>query len=193
MFQTLQARLSLVTPKLSSAFVAGKQQQTPQDEWAWQWASNAIVLCRLTTGTRSEKCLVRGFTHCANIRECACTSLDGVAYQTPGLYGTNLTRPLSYVRSIVDYSVITRRMIVVTKQQGPDCAFSLWFAGTCAEPVVLKAFWFQETFTLLIIFQDCRAFVCVGYIYRYLLYLKLKQSNLKYLLFHFKIIYYMLT
>ena len=44
----------------------------------------------LTTGTRSEKCVVKRFRHCANIIECTYTNLDGIANYTPRLYGYSL-------------------------------------------------------------------------------------------------------
>jgi hypothetical protein len=42
---------------------------------------------RLTTGIRSEKCVVRRFRRCANAMECTYSNPDGVAYYTPRLYG----------------------------------------------------------------------------------------------------------
>ena len=42
---------------------------------------------RLTTGIRSEKCVVRRFRRCANDIECTYTNLDSIAYYTPRLYG----------------------------------------------------------------------------------------------------------
>jgi hypothetical protein len=33
-------------------------------------------MCRLTTGIRSEKCVVRRFRRCANVIECTYTNLD---------------------------------------------------------------------------------------------------------------------
>jgi len=41
---------------------------------------------RLTTGIRSEKCIVRRFRRCANVTECTYTNLDSIAYYTPSLY-----------------------------------------------------------------------------------------------------------
>jgi len=41
---------------------------------------------RLTTGIRSEKCIVRRFRRCANVVECTYTNLDSIAYCTPWLY-----------------------------------------------------------------------------------------------------------
>jgi len=38
------------------------------------------VMRRLTTGTRSEKCVVRRFRRCANVIECTYTNLDSIAY-----------------------------------------------------------------------------------------------------------------
>ena len=42
---------------------------------------------RLTTGMRSEKCVVRRFRRCAEVIECTYTNLDSIAYYTPRLYG----------------------------------------------------------------------------------------------------------
>jgi hypothetical protein len=42
---------------------------------------------RLTTGIRSEKCVVRRFRCHANIIECTYTNLDSIAYYTPRPYG----------------------------------------------------------------------------------------------------------
>jgi hypothetical protein len=41
---------------------------------------------RLTTGTRSEKCVVRRFRRCANIIDCTYTNLGSIAYYKPSLY-----------------------------------------------------------------------------------------------------------
>jgi len=38
------------------------------------------VMRRLTTGIRSEKCVVRRFRRCANVIECTYTNLDSMAY-----------------------------------------------------------------------------------------------------------------
>ena len=45
------------------------------------------VTRRLTTGMRSEKCVVRRFRHLANVIECTYTKLESTAYYTPWLYG----------------------------------------------------------------------------------------------------------
>jgi len=37
---------------------------------------------RLTTGMRSEKCVVRRFRRCANVIECTYTNLDSIALHT---------------------------------------------------------------------------------------------------------------
>jgi hypothetical protein len=57
---------------------------------------------RLTTGIRSEKCVIRRF-RCANVIECTYTNLDNITYYTPRLYGivccsyaTNLSSMLLY-------------------------------------------------------------------------------------------------
>jgi len=42
---------------------------------------------RLTTGVRSEKCVVRRFRRYANVIECTYTNLDSIAYYTSTLYG----------------------------------------------------------------------------------------------------------
>jgi len=44
-------------------------------------------MCGLTTGIRSEKCVVRGFSRCVNVREFTYTNLEGIAYCTSRLYG----------------------------------------------------------------------------------------------------------
>ena len=38
---------------------------------------------RLTTGLRSEKCVITRFRRCANVIECTYTNLDSIAYYTP--------------------------------------------------------------------------------------------------------------
>ena len=45
------------------------------------------VMRRLTTGIRSEKCVVTRFSRCANAIKCTYTNLDSIAYYTPRLYG----------------------------------------------------------------------------------------------------------
>jgi hypothetical protein len=42
---------------------------------------------RLTTGIRSEKCVVRRFRRCANVIECTYANLDSIACYVPRLYG----------------------------------------------------------------------------------------------------------
>jgi hypothetical protein len=37
-------------------------------------------MCRLTTGTLSEKCVVRLFGRCANVIQCTYTNIDSIAY-----------------------------------------------------------------------------------------------------------------
>ena len=44
-------------------------------------------MLRLTTGIRSEKCVVRRFRRCANVIEYIYANLDSIAYYTPMLYG----------------------------------------------------------------------------------------------------------
>ena len=45
------------------------------------------VMRRLTTGIRSEKCVVRQFRCCANVTQCTYTNLDSIAYCTARLCG----------------------------------------------------------------------------------------------------------
>ena len=45
---------------------------------------------RLTTGIRSEKCVVKRFRRCANVIECTYTELDNIAYYEPRLYASRL-------------------------------------------------------------------------------------------------------
>ena len=60
------------------------KEKTSMAQNAWQ----AFVYANgLTTGERSEKCIVRRFRHCANVTECTYTDLDSIAYYTPTLYG----------------------------------------------------------------------------------------------------------
>lgn len=60
--------------------------------WEWKVVYVCIFKCtairHLTMGMHSKKCLVRWFYHRVTIMECTYTNLDGVAYYTPGLYGT---------------------------------------------------------------------------------------------------------
>ena len=67
------------------------------------WAEINTDMRRLTTGIRSEKCVVRRFRRCANVIQCTYTNLDNIAYCTPRLYGiaycsqaTNLYSMLLY-------------------------------------------------------------------------------------------------
>jgi hypothetical protein len=46
-----------------------------------------VVTNRLTTGTRSEKCVVRRVLRCANVIVCTYTNLDTIAYYTHRLNG----------------------------------------------------------------------------------------------------------
>ena len=48
---------------------------------------NYTDMRRLTSGIRSEKCVVRRFCRCANVIECTYTNLKSIAYYTPRLYG----------------------------------------------------------------------------------------------------------
>ena len=44
-------------------------------------------MCGLTTGIRSEKCVVRRFGLCANVIEFTYRNLDSITYYTPSLCG----------------------------------------------------------------------------------------------------------
>ena len=65
------------------------------------FSSPNTVMCRLTTGIRSEKCVFRRFRLCSNIRECTYTNLDSIAYYTPRPYGvaycSQATNPYSMI------------------------------------------------------------------------------------------------
>jgi hypothetical protein len=58
-----------------------KCQEWPNDNYIY------TDMRRLTTGIPSEKCVVRWFRRCANVKECTYTNLDSIAYYTPRLYG----------------------------------------------------------------------------------------------------------
>ena len=49
--------------------------------------SSSTVMCHITTGIRSEKCVVRQFRCCANVIQCTYTNIDSTAYYTPRLHG----------------------------------------------------------------------------------------------------------
>ena len=54
------------------------------------WFSSCFqysVMRRLTTGIRSQKCVVRRFRRCAKVTERTYTNLDGIPYYTTSLYG----------------------------------------------------------------------------------------------------------
>jgi hypothetical protein len=53
-------------------------------------------MSRLTTGIRSEKCVVRRFRHCANVIKCTYTNLDSTAYYTLMLHGIYILLFLGY-------------------------------------------------------------------------------------------------
>ena len=79
---------------------------------------------RLTTGTRSEKCVVRRFRRCANVIECTYTNLDSIAYYTPRLYGIAYCswgyKPVHHVTVLntVD-NCKTMRSIIILYFMGP--------------------------------------------------------------------------
>jgi hypothetical protein len=47
----------------------------------------SIVMRRLTTGIRSEKCVIRRFRRRPIVIECTYTNVDSIAYYTPRLHG----------------------------------------------------------------------------------------------------------
>ena len=71
-----------------------------------------MVMCHLMVGIRYEKCAIRCFC-CADIIERTHTNLDGRAYYTPNLYGTNLMGPQSYTWPVIDQNVIMRHMTII--------------------------------------------------------------------------------
>jgi ferritin-like protein len=69
------------------------------------WGHDTLLytdMCRVMTGIRSEKCVVRRFRHCVNITVCTDTNLGSIAHYTPRLYiaycswATNLYSMLLY-------------------------------------------------------------------------------------------------
>lgn len=58
-------------------------------EATFHFRANVIntVMCHLTMGTHSEKCITRRFHCCVIVTERTCTNLDGVACDTPRLCG----------------------------------------------------------------------------------------------------------
>lgn len=59
-----------------------------QPRWGWK---TSRVMCHLTTGIHSYKCVIEWY-HCFwNIIECTWTNLDGIVYYTPRLYGMAIT------------------------------------------------------------------------------------------------------
>ena len=78
------------------------------------------VMPRLTTGIRSEKCVVRRFRRYANVRECAYTYLDSMAYYTPRLYDyiliTNLMHQLLFVHKITFSSTFFEPQVLIFRR-----------------------------------------------------------------------------
>ena len=83
---------------LSNSF-PNLRRRSLQNSWRWRSTTRTfhnelslqqnrkdnIFLRRLTTGMRSEKCVVRRFRRCANVIQCTYTNLDSIAYFTPML------------------------------------------------------------------------------------------------------------
>jgi hypothetical protein len=61
------------------------------------------VMRRLTTGIRSEKCVVRRFRRCANVIECTHTNVDSITYCTPRLYGIAYCAQTTNLHSMLLY------------------------------------------------------------------------------------------
>ena len=70
------------------------------------------VICHLPMGICSENCVFGQFSRCVNIIECTHTNIDGIPCYTPGLYGTNLMGPPSYMWSVIDWNVVMWHMSV---------------------------------------------------------------------------------
>jgi len=87
---------------------------------------------RLTTGMRSEKCVVRRFRRCANVIECTYTNLDGTGYYTPRLYGLRL--------GLVEISFIkpTNFLIYVNIRETAACMLHCVQCAACCCDGVLK-------------------------------------------------------
>lgn len=68
------------------------------------------VTCCLTTGTHSEKSIVKWFCCCAAITKYTYKDLEGTAYHTQGLSGI----PPSYMQSIIDWNIVIWHITVLT-------------------------------------------------------------------------------
>ena len=67
---------------------AGEGEKGAADLLGVGWENfECRVTRRLTTGIRSDKCVVGRLRLCANVIECTYTNLDSIAYYTPRLYG----------------------------------------------------------------------------------------------------------
>ena len=107
--------ISWVTEKeseSSSPHCLAIMKRCPLLSW-WEWIEDICTVTHcLTTGIRSDKCIVRRFSPCVNIAVCTYTNLDGTAYCTPTPYGTDLMGLPSCVRSIVDGNVMWRMTVL---------------------------------------------------------------------------------
>lgn len=104
------------------------------------------VMCCLMRGIHSEKCITMQFCSCVNIIDCPYTNLDGVGYYTPSLNGTNLRRPLSYMRFVTDQDLIyaTHHCTVIERIQktfvklNPNHQCTILFLSCHCEMVGMK-------------------------------------------------------
>jgi len=85
--------VSLVT--LPSLFTIEVRRAGASNSWKPHGLSRPVMgllyiftdMRPLTTGIRSEKCVVRRFRRCAKVIDCTYTNVDSIAYCTPRLYG----------------------------------------------------------------------------------------------------------
>lgn len=56
-------------------------------QWSFKKHKSNYCYVLLTTGTHSEKCILRWFCHHANVIGCTYTNLDGLAFHAPMHYG----------------------------------------------------------------------------------------------------------
>jgi hypothetical protein len=84
---------------------------------------------RLTTGIRSEKCVVRRSRRCANVIECTYTNLDSIAYYTTRQYGIyNLLllayKPVEHVTVLNNVSncntIVSIYLLTYSMEQSPS-------------------------------------------------------------------------
>jgi hypothetical protein len=79
-------RALTVVPSVTADGVPTAQGADNWQQFIWPLLE-ATVVRRLTTGIRSEKCVVWRFRRRANVTECTYTNLDSIAFYTPSLFG----------------------------------------------------------------------------------------------------------